>query len=386
MPLTIMDEYLHIFGRTGDSAVVIDSQQKVVYWNAAAEKVMGYTAREVVGHSCWQVFRGRTESGEPYCRPNCPVIEKIKSGGTIRHFNLVVQSNLGEDVVIDISTLNISQGQAHPHPILVQLSHEVETGQLGNGKLKIHLLGTTAVTRPEGTKVEGSLWNRVKVRALLAHLALQHERPVSRDYLLELLWPELDYNAALRNLNTTVYNLRKSLEPNLNRVAQSNYIMYEGNNYLLNGHVEHWLDVDVFQETIRHARHTTSQQTAINSYEEALKLYRGDYLADLQTTAVWSAAEHIRLQELCLASMEELGSLYEAVGEDTKAKDLYLKALSIDCVRETTVQKLMKLAMRHGDYGTAQAHCNRLVDSLEKELNTIPSPVTRALCQQAQCT
>ena len=380
-----MDEYLHIFGRTGDSAVVIDSHQKIVYWNAAAEKVLGYTAREAVGQSCWQLFKGRTDSGEPYCQPNCPVMEKIKSGGTIRHFNLVVKSNLDQDVVIDISTLNISQGQEHPHPMIVQLSHEVETGLLGEGKLKIHLLGTTAVIRPEGTQVEGPLWNRVKVRALLAHLALQRDRSVPRESLLEILWPELDYNAALRNLNTTVYNLRKSLEPDLKRVAQSNYIIYEGSNYHLNGHVEHWLDIDVFEETIRHARHATHHQTAIKSYENALDLYRGEYLADLQTTAVWSAAEHIRLQELCLASMEELGALYEVNGKDTKAKDLYLKALSIDCVRETTVQKLMKLAIRHGDYCTARAHCNRLVHCLKKELNTAPSPVTQALCKLAHC-
>ena len=380
-----MEEYLHVFGRTGDCAVIIDSQQEIVYWNASAEKVLGYSAREAVGKQCWDLFHGRTEDGKHICQPNCHVITKINRGETIGHFNLVVKNYEGEDVVINISTLNISKGDENPQPALVQLSREVDTGILGNGKLKIQLLGTTAVTRPEGTKVEGELWRRIKVRALLAYLALQEDRPVSRDTLVELLWPELDYNAALRNLNTTIYNLRKSLEPELKRVANSAYIIYEGGNYFLNGDVDHWLDIDVFEEYIKRARFATTNQAAIKAYEKATALYRGEYLADLQTTAVWSAAEHIRLQELYLTTLEELGSQYEVIQEDALAKEIYLKALSVDCIRESTVQKLMKLSIRQGDFATARSHCNRLIACLKKELDMVPSPVTKALCKQAQC-
>jgi len=380
-----MEEYLHVFGRTGDSAVIIDSQQTVVYWNAAAEKALGYTAREAVGRHCWEIFRGRTEDGEHICGPDCDVINKINRGETIGHFNLVVKNNEDKDVVINISTLNISRGDENPHPVLVQLSHEIDTGILGQGKLKIQLLGTTAVTRPEGTNVEGELWRRVKVRALLAFLALQRDRPAPRDTLVELLWPELEYNAALRNLNTTIYNLRKSLEPQLKRVANSSYIIYEGGNYFLNGDDGRWLDIDIFEEYIKRARFATTTQAAIKAYEKATSLYRGEFLADLQTTNVWSAAEHIRLQELYLTTLEELGSQYEAIHEDTQAKELYLKALSVDCVRESTVQKLMKLSMRQGDFATARSHCIRLIHCLKEELDMVPSPTTQTLCQQAQC-
>ncbi len=380
-----MEEYLHVFGRTGDSAVIIDSQQTVVYWNASAEKVLGYPEHEAVGKQCWDLFHGRSEDGEHICQPNCHIINKINRGETIGHFNLVVKNYEGNDVVINISTLNISRGDENPHPVLVQLSHEVDTGILGNGKLKIQLLGTTAVTRPEGSKVEGELWRRIKVRALLAYLALQQDRPVSRDTLVELLWPELDYNAALRNLNTTIYNLRKSLEPDLKRVANSAYVIYEGGNYFLNGDIDHWLDIDVFEEYIKRGRFATTTQAAIKAYEKAAALYRGEYLADLQTTAVWSPAEHFRLQELYLTALEELGSQYEDIQEDTKAKEIYLKVLSVDSVRESTVQKLMKLSIRQGDFATARSHCTRLVQSLKKELDMVPSPATQALCKQAQC-
>jgi two-component SAPR family response regulator len=220
---------------------------------------------------------------------------------------------------------------------------------------------------------------------LLAYLALQRNRPIPRDTLLELLWPELDYNAALRNLNTTVYNLRKSLEPNLNRIADSSYILYEGGSYFFNADVDYWLDIDAFEAYIKRARSSVTASATIKAYEKAIALYRGKYLADLQTTAVWSAAEHIRLQELYLTALEELGVQYEATHQDTQAKETYLKALSVDYLRESTVQKLMKLAIRHGDFVTAQNHCRRLVNNLDKELGVMPSPATQSLCQQAQC-
>jgi DNA-binding SARP family transcriptional activator len=381
----IMDKIIHVFGRTGDSAVVMDTAQNIVYWNTAAEKIFGYDSREVLGKKCYDLFQGRTRDGEPVCRQDCAVITQIKQGDTVSHFDMVVQNARQEDIVINISTLNISEGHPNPHPALVQLSHELASGILGDGKLRIFLLGTTAVVRPEGTRVNGELWRRVKVRALLAYLVLQRDRPVPRDTLVELLWPELDYNAALRNLNTTVYNLRKSLEPHLARVSDSNYVIYEGGSYCLHSDVEHWLDIDAFETYVKQARAISSLPVSIRAYEKAVALYQGEYLADLQTTAVWSPAEHIRLQELYLTALEELGEHYEAIQEDTKAKELYLKALSVDGTRESTVQKLMKLAMRQGDYATARSHCARLVHALKNDLGVSPSPVTQALCRLAQC-
>lgn len=380
-----MDNIIHVFGRTGDSAVVIDTQQNIVYWNAAAEKMFGYPVHAVLGKKCYDLFQGRTKEGEPVCRQDCAVITHIKQGETVSHFDLVVQSARQEEIVINISTLNISELHPNPHPALVQLSHELKSGMTGDGNLKICLLGTTAVIRPDGSKVEGELWRRVKVRALLAYLALQQDRSVPRDTLVDLLWPDLDYNAALRNLNTTVYNLRKSLEPALARVADSKYILYEGGSYCLSSSVQHWLDTEVFEAYIKQARSASTTAISICAYKKALALYQGEYLADLQTTAVWSPAEHIRLQELYLCALEEIGAHYETEQDDTKAKDHYLKALSVDSTRESTVQKLMKLAIRQGDYATARSHCARLIHALKNDLGVSPSPVTQALCRLAQC-
>ena len=51
-----------------------------------------------------------------------------------------------------------------------------------------------------------------KVRALLAYLAMNAERPFRRDILATLLWPEWADKAARRNLRQTAHRLRQMLD------------------------------------------------------------------------------------------------------------------------------------------------------------------------------
>jgi DNA-binding SARP family transcriptional activator len=62
-------------------------------------------------------------------------------------------------------------------------------------------------------------------------LALKRGRPIHRKALLKALWAELDHSAAIHNLNTTVYGLRRSLEPTLSRGSNSRYIHRQGDCY-----------------------------------------------------------------------------------------------------------------------------------------------------------
>jgi DNA-binding SARP family transcriptional activator len=251
-------------------------------------------------------------------------------------------------------------------------------------RLRIHLLGPMLVWRPDGTMVEGSLWQRVKVRALLVYLALQRG-PVSREILVDVLWPDLDYAAGLRNLNTTVYNLRRSLEPTLSKGSESQFIAYQSGHYLLDGHAAHWLDVDAFEKGINEARTERDPQNAIKIYEDTLSLYRGEYLLDLGNTQISSTGEQHRFYERYLSGLEELAMLYEQTYQDEAAKDIYLKIMAIDPCRESACQKLMRLLLRYDNMAEAAVHCSRLNEALRLELDMVPSPETRRLCKMAKC-
>lgn len=382
-----MQKYLHLFANTGDIALAVDENQRIVYWNAAAEKILGYTAEEAIGQHCWELLNGHTPEGRPFCSPNCAIIQRIYAGKPIQHFNLIVKNRQRHNISINISTIPLPEQKNKPdQAILVQLSRLLETHPLSDNMLRIHLLGPIVVWRPDGTQVEGPLWRRLKVRTLMAFLALQHNHATTRDQLAELLWPDLPYEAALRNLNTTIYNLRRSLEPDLKNGADSRFVVYEGGYYQLAGADRHWLDTTNFESQIRRARFAHDPKQAILHYQKALNLYRGDFLADLSQTSIWTNGDHQRYRELHLAAMDELGALYEKQNEEAKAKELYLHALAIDPCREKTCQTLMRMAIRQGDRPTAVAQCQRLTQALQEELNVAPSYETQNLCKQLKCT
>ncbi len=64
LPGTALDQALE---RAGDAVMVVDADGRVVLWNRSAERTLGYTAREVLGRPCAQIFAGRDEHGNLLC-------------------------------------------------------------------------------------------------------------------------------------------------------------------------------------------------------------------------------------------------------------------------------------------------------------------------------
>lgn len=374
---------LNIFANTKDGAYAVDENLNIVFWNQSAEEMFGYTKEEALGKKCWELLDGHTTDGN-LCKNNCLSLKHLADGGAGEYYDLLVKHQAGHRVLVSISTLPLPQKPQQERPDLMHLARFLANQPLMPDQLRIHLLGPTMVWRPDGTLVEGPLWRRIKVRALLAYLVLK-QGPVPREMVIEALWPDLEYEAGLRNLNTTVYNLRRSLEPDLKRGSDSQFIIYEGGSYRLDSSQSHWLDVQAFENGIRRARVERDRHKAIGLYKEALSLYRGEYLTDLGNTEICSSGEQHRLYERYLAAMEEIGMLYELNDEEEKAKETYQKIMAIDHCRETACQRLMRLLIRQGDSASAANYCRRLNDALRLELNAVPTKETRRLCSLAQC-
>lgn len=375
-----------LFANTGDGAYAIDADQRVVFWNAAAEKLLGYSTEEATGKRCWELLRGRTLRGELFCHRDCELFQALRRGESPPHFDLIFRHKDGSSLPLNISSIPFSPDEDTPgFGAVVSLVRQLRPYALTIlPQLDIRLLGPVMVTRADGSQVEGALWRRVKVRALLAYLALHLGQPVGREQLLELLWPGHDsYEAALSNLNTTVYNLRRSLEPDLQRGADSRYLIYEGGNYYLEGSAGISLDIPLFEDSIRQARQEKDPAKAIQQYEYATRLYRGDYLADLTETQVWSSACHHRYQELYLSSLEAIADLSREA-DPVKAKDAYFAVLAAQKWRESAYRSLIELLWQQGNRAAALSHCVRLCQALEEELQAAPSSATRAVCDKVR--
>ena len=89
-----------------------------------------------------------------------------------------------------------------------------------------------------------------KVRALLAYLAVEADRPHRREALAGLLWPERSDRDALSNLRYTLANLRRTLgDPS----AATPFLLITHDTIQFNPISDHWLDVAELERLIADA-------------------------------------------------------------------------------------------------------------------------------------
>ena len=99
---TALDQAL---ARAGDGVSVVTSDGRIVLWNRAAERILGYTAREVAGRPCCDVFAGRDDHGNKVCHPGCHVMTLVRLTEPVQHFDMLTRTKSGQTVWLDISVL-----------------------------------------------------------------------------------------------------------------------------------------------------------------------------------------------------------------------------------------------------------------------------------------
>lgn len=98
--------------RAGDGAFVVGSDGRIVLWNRAAERVLGYAAREAVGRQCCDIFAGVDDKGNRLCYQGCHITNLIKLGEPIQNFDMRTRSKTGQPLWLNISILTVPNGRA----------------------------------------------------------------------------------------------------------------------------------------------------------------------------------------------------------------------------------------------------------------------------------
>jgi PAS domain S-box-containing protein len=94
-----------ILARAGDGAFAVGPEGRVVLWNRVAEKILGWSAREIMGRPCCDVFVGVDEHGNRLCYQGCHVMSLVKLGEPVQHFDMQTRTKAGKPVWLDISIL-----------------------------------------------------------------------------------------------------------------------------------------------------------------------------------------------------------------------------------------------------------------------------------------
>lgn len=110
--------------KTTDGVFAVDADQRIVYWGASAQEILGYPPEEVLGLPCHEVIGGRDARNFRFCRRNCPVMMNTRRRRPSPNYDVAVDAPSGSSrwLNMTILVLDTPRGQK---PLAVHLFRDV---------------------------------------------------------------------------------------------------------------------------------------------------------------------------------------------------------------------------------------------------------------------
>lgn len=244
--------------------------------------------------------------------------------------------------------------------------------------LTVYCLGTFRVFQNDQL-IEG--WNSMKGQMILKYLITHRTRPIAKEVLMDLFWPDASPEAARNNLNVAIYSLRRLLRQG--RPGYS-HIVFQNDTYLLNPELRIWVDVEEFSKHFNagmRLEQARELQSAIYEYREAEGLYQGEFFAEDRYDD-WLLSRRQGLQDDYLTLLDRLSLYYLDHAEYDICIVMCNKILTVDNCREDTHRNLMRCYSRQGYHHLALRQYHLCVEALQHELEIEPDDATQALYRQ----
>lgn len=235
-----------------------------------------------------------------------------------------------------------------------------EAAAKGANEIVITALGDFAIQNESG-RVK---WISSKSAELFAYLLLYRGKRVARSRLVTDIFGGMTRDNAEKYLNTTVYQLRKSLEPfGLRETVRS-----ENDGYVLelSGAI---IDYETFERQME--RQAGVESDNVDNLLKVERLYTGDLFGS--KAYVWAIQETERLAELYASFVKRLADTLLSQGNTNAASKLLVKLYARNSLDESVVSLLMKVHAREENKKGLTSQYTDYVKLLNRELGIRPS-------------
>ena len=120
-----MKRLFQALAKTSDGAFVIDGHHRIIFWNQAAEDMLGYTPAEVAGLHCFNILGGQDEQGRTLCQRFCRVAIQAERDETLPNRDVFVTSRTGEGRWLNMTTFAYTSNDKKIGRVIVHLFRDV---------------------------------------------------------------------------------------------------------------------------------------------------------------------------------------------------------------------------------------------------------------------
>jgi ATP/maltotriose-dependent transcriptional regulator MalT/DNA-binding SARP family transcriptional activator len=247
--------------------------------------------------------------------------------------------------------------------------------------LTVNMLGPVEIRRDPTRPLAADAWPTRRARDILCFIVSRRHRRASKDLIIDTFWGETDFDAVEKNFHPTVSHIRKAL--NSNQPLKQNFLLYRDGDYQLNSEFSYSIDTEEFDRLLtegENARRSRKFEECIAAYDQALALYRGEFMQG--SYEPWVEEQRTYYREQYLRLLEALAGVAQTAADWPKAMHLAQLILHEDQFREDIHCVVMKAQAAMGNRGAVKEHYEGLKRLLESELGCEPSVETRNLFRE----
>ena len=253
-------------------------------------------------------------------------------------------------------------------------------------RIDIRTLGGFEV-RKNGQVITDAQWAGLRQKLLLKAIVVNGCREIPKDILMDALWPDSSYEAALKRFKVTLHRLRKILEPDADDRTNGSCILLKDNRISLDMECCR-VDVNDFLtacDKVRQLKSDDDDRLRLVACREAIDVYRGAFLPE-EPYLAWAEMKRAALKDQFIAMLMEAAEILEHNGNVGQAARYCEALIQVDPLAERAYQQLMHLHMQQGQRSAALKVYRELTNILSTELDTAPDPTTTRLYHEIAST
>ena len=225
------------------------------------------------------------------------------------------------------------------------------------------------------------LWN------LFKYTFTYRNKRIIQENFFGILWNDKECDNPVKALQNLVYRLRMLLDyKGINKDCES-IINFSQGCYSWNNESDYWTDVDEFEEIYKKANVAQANDDFINAielYQMALMLYKGDYLCE-DSYNEWVMPVRNYYHRIYMDIISRLTKILKHYGRTEDILKVCEEALMIQPFEESLHVIYIETLIGVGNMKQAQKQYEYVTSMIYEEMGAKPSTALRKLYSQIKC-
>ena len=145
------NEILQLLANSNDGVIAVGVDNKILFWNKSAQKILGYKPKEVLGKSYKEIIPATDINGNPVCLGSYSPGNSNNGNSGVESYEIVTNSKKARKIWLNLSVFKVSSSNSE-HGMSVYIFRDI-TRQKIYEKIIIDVISKTDIADQFGSTI-----------------------------------------------------------------------------------------------------------------------------------------------------------------------------------------------------------------------------------------